>query len=125
MSVINNSAPEEEEFELLQPDPLPSPPNEEVFLSLNGWITVPPEEKQQLEDMTVGIVVDEETFIVLDRKDSAREFSPEEWHELVQRKQREVAGVEGAERGVEGRARLSLRERSAVLSLKSSDQKGR
>jgi hypothetical protein len=74
--------------------------------------------------MTVGIVVDEETFIVLDRKDSAKDFGPDEWRELVHRKQREVAGAEG-EKGTEGRARLTLRERSAVLSLKSSDTAGR
>lgn len=75
-------------------------------------------------DMTVGIVVDGETFIVLDRKPEDKEFSWAEWRELVNRKQREIAEMKQEGTGV-GKGRLSLRERSAVLSLQASDSAAR
>lgn len=34
-------------------------------------------------DMTVGIVIDGETFIVLDRKLEDKQFTEAEWRELV------------------------------------------
>jgi hypothetical protein len=44
---------------------------------------VPSEESSQVHDMTVGIVVDGETFIVLDRKAEGKDFTPAEWRELI------------------------------------------
>lgn len=58
--------------------------------------------------MTMGIVIEEETFIVLDRKQSAGDFTSEDWRELVQRKKREIA-AQAKQEGGEGQTRLTLR----------------
>jgi hypothetical protein len=73
MSAINSPS-QDTEFELLQPEP-PAGHSDEIFVSLDDWTKLPEEESALQLDMTVGIVVDGETFIVLDRKPEDKEFT--------------------------------------------------
>lgn len=61
--------------------------------------------------MTIGVVIDEETFIVLDKKQSSEDFGNSDWLQFIDKKKKEIrAQLEKEEVcGFEGKNRITLR----------------
>lgn len=63
------------------------------------------------DDMTIGVVIDEETFIVLEKKSSNDEFNRSDWLQFIDKKKKEISvQLEKEEMvGFEGKNRITLR----------------
>lgn len=42
------------------------------------------------DDMTIGVVIDEETFIVLEKKSNHDEFCGSDWLQFIEKKKKEI-----------------------------------
>ena len=61
--------------------------------------------------MTIGVVIDEETFIVLEKKSVSEDFCSSDWLQFIDKKKKEIrVQLEKEEMtGFEGKNRITLR----------------
>jgi hypothetical protein len=101
------------EFELLLPEE--ESPEEEVYLSLDEM--GPKVESHKSENM--GVVIDEDTYVILDREEGRLGCSEEQWREFI-REQQELAKAVGVQ-GKEHRTSLTYCQRNSLLQLEATD----